>query len=37
MSAEQLLDAINHATGLQETFANLPAGTKATIFLLLTS
>ena len=30
MSAEQLLDAINHATGLQEAFANLPAGTKAT-------
>lgn len=30
MSAEQLLDAINHATGLQETLANLPAGTKAT-------
>jgi hypothetical protein len=30
MSAEQLLDAINHATGLQEKFANLPLGTKAT-------
>lgn len=30
MSAEQLLDAINHATGLEEKFANLPAGTKAT-------
>jgi hypothetical protein len=30
MSAEQLLDAINHATGLQEKFANLPVGTKAT-------
>ena len=30
MSAEQLLDAINHATGLEESFANLPVGTKAT-------
>ena len=30
MSAEQLLDAINHATGLEEKLANLPAGTKAT-------
>ncbi len=30
MSAEQLLDAINHATGLEEKFTNLPAGTKAT-------
>ena len=30
MSAEQLLDAINHATGLEEKFANLPVGTKAT-------
>ncbi len=30
MAAEQLLDAINHATGLEEKFTNLPAGTKAT-------
>ena len=30
MSAEQLLDAINHATGLEEKFTNLPTGTKAT-------
>ena len=30
MSAEQLLDAINHATGLEETFTNLPVGMKAT-------
>ena len=30
LSAEQLLDAINHATGLQEQFLNLPSGTKAT-------
>ena len=30
MSAEQLLDAINHATGIEQKFTNLPAGTKAT-------
>ena len=30
LSAEQLLDAVNHIMGLQETFGNLPAGTKAT-------
>ena len=30
LNAEQLLDAINHATGLDEKFANLPVGTKAT-------
>ncbi|MDG2221146.1 MAG: DUF1549 domain-containing protein [Rubripirellula sp.] len=30
LSAEQLLDAVNHIMGLQQTFGNLPAGTKAT-------
>jgi hypothetical protein len=30
LSAEQLLDAICHVTGLPETFGSLPAGTKAT-------
>ncbi len=30
LSAEQLLDAINHALGLSQTFGSLPAGTKAT-------
>lgn len=30
LSAEQLLDAINHAVGLKQTFGGLPAGTKAT-------
>jgi hypothetical protein len=30
LSAEQLLDAINHATGLTQTFGGLPPGTKAT-------
>jgi hypothetical protein len=30
LSAEQLLDAINDATGLQQTFGGLPAGTRAT-------
>lgn len=30
LSAEQLLDAINHATGLEQKFGNLPPGTRAT-------
>ncbi len=30
LSAEQLLDAINHSLGLTQQFGNLPAGTKAT-------
>lgn len=30
LSAEQLLDAINHVTGLSQTFAGLPADMKAT-------
>ena len=30
LSAEQLLDAINHVTGLTQTFAGLPADMKAT-------
>jgi hypothetical protein len=30
LGAEQLLDAVNHATGLPQAFGNLPAGTKAT-------
>lgn len=30
LSAEQLLDAINHATGLDQKFGNLPPGTRAT-------
>jgi hypothetical protein len=30
LGAEQLLDAVNHVTGLQQTLGNLPAGTKAT-------
>ncbi len=30
LSAEQLLDAVNQATGLAQTFGALPAGTKAT-------
>ncbi len=30
LSAEQLLDAVNQTTGTQQTFGNLPAGTKAT-------
>jgi hypothetical protein len=30
LSAEQLLDAVNHTTGLTQTLGNLPAGTKAT-------
>jgi len=30
LSAEQLLDAINHATGLDQKFGNLPSGTRAT-------
>jgi hypothetical protein len=30
LSAEQLLDAICHVTGLPETFGSLPAGTRAT-------
>ncbi len=30
LSAEQLLDAINHVTGLHQTFAGLPADMKAT-------
>ncbi|MEE2990888.1 MAG: DUF1553 domain-containing protein, partial [Planctomycetota bacterium] len=30
LSAEQLLDAICHVTGLPETFGSLPAGTQAT-------
>jgi len=30
LSAEQLLDAINHVTGLTQTFAGLPADIKAT-------
>jgi hypothetical protein len=30
LGAEQLLDAVNHATGLTQTLGNLPAGTKAT-------
>ncbi len=30
LSAEQLLDAINQALGLEQKFGNLPAGTKAT-------
>lgn len=30
LGAEQLLDAINHATGLDQKFGNLPAGTRAT-------
>lgn len=30
LSAEQLLDAVNHVTGLDQAFANLPNDTKAT-------
>jgi hypothetical protein len=30
LSAEQLLDAICHVTGVEEKFGSLPAGTKAT-------
>ncbi len=30
LSAEQLLDAVNHTTGTQQTFGPLPLGTKAT-------
>ena len=30
LGAEQLLDAVNHVTGLDQTFGNLPPGTKAT-------
>ena len=30
LSAEQLLDAVNHTTGNQQTFGPLPPGTKAT-------
>jgi len=30
LSAEQLLDAVNQTTGTQQTFGNLPPGTKAT-------
>lgn len=30
LSAEQLLDALNQATGLEQTFGHLPPGTKAT-------
>ncbi|MFO1062993.1 MAG: DUF1549 and DUF1553 domain-containing protein [Pirellulales bacterium] len=30
LGAEQLLDAVNNATGLTQAFANLPAGTRAT-------
>jgi len=30
LTAEQLLDAVNHVTGISQTFGNLPVGTKAT-------
>ncbi len=30
LSAEQLLDALNHVTGLDQSYGNLPTGTKAT-------
>lgn len=30
LSAEQLLDAVNTTTGTQQTFGQLPPGTKAT-------